>query len=400
MRHNLRWIASVGCAACLTGCSLASSISRQSMDYNTTVEDVTNDMLVTNVLRGRDQAPLFFSDLSQIRGSIALNLSAQDSFPWGPQYKPITGTGVRRSAQIGPVAVNTNPTFDIAPLNTKQFSQGVLEPISKNILAYYLRRGVDANVILRLLVSRIDEIRVTGERASVIKSYSFKNQDFSDLIERWTRLGSPRGPQVKVSASPQNFGPPLGADPKAVVEAAANGLEVKPATARGKVQFTKKSSHLTLCMPNAAGDAYVAVGFVPNSVIKTPQSDPLPNDDDCNTVSDPLKKRAKRPGRQPVSTTSYLLQLRSVQGLFYYLGDVVSKNRKPPPGAIPFFVYDHPVANVRFSVDYRGQTYYVAESSDSDYTITVLQVLNDLLNLNRDANEIPATKAVQAVGGQ
>jgi hypothetical protein len=29
----------------------------------------------------------------------------------------------------------------------------------------------------------------------------------------------------------------------------------------------------------------------------------------------------------------------------------------------------------------------------------ILAILNDLLNVNRDANEIPTTKAVQAVGG-
>src|SRR5579864_9837202 len=132
MNKIVRWLMAAGCAIPLLGCSLASAISGDTQDYEEVVENVTDTMLVTNILRAQDDAPLFFADLSQIRGNIALNLSAQDSFPWGPWFRPSTGTGVRRSAQIGPIAVNSNPTFDIAPLNTKQFAQGILEPLSKN----------------------------------------------------------------------------------------------------------------------------------------------------------------------------------------------------------------------------------------------------------------------------
>jgi hypothetical protein len=51
----------------LAGCSLAPVIAESTLNYNTTVETVTNGVLVTNILRARDSAPLYFSDLSHPR---------------------------------------------------------------------------------------------------------------------------------------------------------------------------------------------------------------------------------------------------------------------------------------------------------------------------------------------
>jgi hypothetical protein len=71
-----RRIALTLCLAPLVGCSLAPLVAHESEDYNETVETVTNSLLVTNILRARDEVPLYFTDLSQIRGQIMLNYSA------------------------------------------------------------------------------------------------------------------------------------------------------------------------------------------------------------------------------------------------------------------------------------------------------------------------------------
>src|ERR1700722_16805829 len=44
----------------VAGCSLAPVIAENTLDYNTAVETVTNGVLVTNILRARDYAPLYF----------------------------------------------------------------------------------------------------------------------------------------------------------------------------------------------------------------------------------------------------------------------------------------------------------------------------------------------------
>jgi hypothetical protein len=70
----------------LAGCSLAPVIAESTLNYNTTVETVTNGVLVTNILRARDSAPLYFSDLSQIRGAVQVSLQAQTTMPYGPMF--------------------------------------------------------------------------------------------------------------------------------------------------------------------------------------------------------------------------------------------------------------------------------------------------------------------------
>jgi len=67
------------------------------------------------------------------------------------------------------------------------------------------------------------------------------------------------------------------------------------------------------------------------------------------------------------------------------------ESQQPPIG---FHIYNHPVENVRFHMNYRGQTYYVSGVSKTDQTMPVLAILNALMNLNRDADEIPSTKTV------
>jgi hypothetical protein len=64
------------------------------------------------------------------------------------------------------------------------------------------------------------------------------------------------------------------------------------------------------------------------------------------------------------------------------------------PQPIHFYIFNHPVENIRFHMNYRGQTYYVREASPADETMPVLAFLNALMNLSRDANEIPSTKTV------
>ena len=90
-----------------------------------------------------------------------------------------------------------------------------------------------------------------------------------------------------------------------------------------------------------------------------------------------------------------MITLRSVEGVFSYLGSLL-KVEHPP---IPFRIREGDFTDTRISVEYRGTTYSVANvpENSSDLTMPVLAILNDLLNINRDANEIPSTKAYQAL---
>jgi hypothetical protein len=76
----------------LEGCafgSFSSYISDSSVEYNATIEAATNIDLVANILRTHEQEPLYFSDLSQIRDTVQLQIPAQVSAPLGLRPFPM-----------------------------------------------------------------------------------------------------------------------------------------------------------------------------------------------------------------------------------------------------------------------------------------------------------------------
>jgi hypothetical protein len=397
----------------LMGCSLAPFVGVDAIDYSNTVEVVTNNLLVTNVLRGRDSAPLYFADLSQIRGQLNASLSAQTTIPVGANVvtngpRILLGQVFPWNTQAGPLSASTAPSFDIAPTNTRKFYQGLLQPISENIFQYFIEQKIAGNseLYFYLLVDSIDVEKFNlGWR---------DERDFDRIADRWTDGGHiPR--VVKLPAASKDFGPPLPPDAKAVVQASSAGLDVKGTLKDGiqLVQFQKKDGGRALCFFDGPG--YVRVSVEENSVTKAPSGEALSSQ--SGKAGNPCAKllRTRTP---PQPYVHYTLHLRSVEQIFYYLGTLINtrstyglRTEGPLAGCprIPFFIDTVPSDYTRFAVNYRGAVYYVADTSRriqcagganiGDYTMPILAALNDLLNLNRDADEVPTTKAVTAVGG-
>jgi hypothetical protein len=53
----------------LNGCAIAPAVIKSdSMGFDAAIEDISNKLLLINVLRARDNAPLHFADIPVIRG--------------------------------------------------------------------------------------------------------------------------------------------------------------------------------------------------------------------------------------------------------------------------------------------------------------------------------------------
>ena len=156
----------------------------------------------------------------------------------------------------------------------------------------------------------------------------------------------------------------------------SDGANIDVKESKGKYQLSKSSVKYVLCVAAGPRRGYVAIGLASPGATKDPIKPPVP------------KKNNNCGGSLP--DYRYVIYIRSVEAVFYYLGGLL--NTEAPP--IPFHIYDHPVEQARFHTNYRGQLYFVREAATGDPTITILAILNDLLNLNRDAEEIPSTKTV------
>ena len=129
----------------LAGCSLGPTIAENSIAYNGTMQAATDTLLVVNVLRARDQAPLHFSTIGAIHG--AFTLSA------GFGYDLSQSTGLAQPALLA----STNPSFDIGPLDRQEFARGLLRPIDPVLLRLLSDQRLPDQLLIYLLVSKFDE---------------------------------------------------------------------------------------------------------------------------------------------------------------------------------------------------------------------------------------------------
>jgi len=142
-------------------------------------------------------------------------------------------------------------------------------------------------------------------------------------------------------------------------------------------QLYKPSKKYVFCVKDPNGQGETVAIEAPGPTKSPPELAPNP-DDRCG--------KGKR---------SYVLLLRSAQQMFYALGRAVDNPESSEFASLKFHIYNYPPPNVRFKVQYRGQTYFVREyDQNEDHTLLILALLSDLLNLSRDANEIPSTKTV------
>jgi len=139
----------------LAACSLSDPIARQAIDYNSAVESASNTLLVRNVLRARDNAPLHFTTIPQIRGSLSAGITQPGIF-WGSGLAAQSGNGFGLQAL-------TSPSFDVAALDTQESTRGLLEPLAPQLFRYFAERGVSEQLLaLLLLETVVDE--ASGQR--------------------------------------------------------------------------------------------------------------------------------------------------------------------------------------------------------------------------------------------
>ena len=86
----------------LDGCSLAGSIQRSAVDYNATVANYNDQMLIYTVLRARDEAPINILALSTITGALNFQAGVGSNTAYnspGSSASRITSTAAMATAQ-------------------------------------------------------------------------------------------------------------------------------------------------------------------------------------------------------------------------------------------------------------------------------------------------------------
>lgn len=367
-------------------------ISSSTTDYNLVVEKVQNEMLLLNIVRASKRHPMYFTGFNLLRGSMSYNFQTGNiTIPFGQ-----IGTGLNGAYSIVPsVSYSTNPSFDLVVWDTKEFTAGIMTPVSMEAVYYYLEKlGWSKEMLLHLVVERI-ELYANDKLSAKYENYPEDKTKFEAFQAKLRELlkckfvsrerYEPIGPKLKAEEM---------VDLKQLLEVHKAGLTLNRIT-EGNNEWYQLSSKKT--------DYSYSCGADDKSEVDTyPISDDMSN---------------KQPGND--GKPDYRFLLRSPEGILYYLGEVlraeVEKGYVPMIEAcasrpyVPLFEVNKSISNNNSSVvtvNYEGNNYSIPRNSatESDNTCSgdrsmhVLTFVSILIAEQKAGMNVPVTGAVTAVG--
>jgi hypothetical protein len=133
-------------ALVLGACSHAGSIGAMSTDYNGAIHRARSEQVLLNVVRASAREPLQFTAVGEITASVNRSIGV-DTVAAG-----LLGGG--RNAFTSGVNLNlgTSPLVRIAPLSSREFTDGFLRPITPEALHLFISQGWDGEFLLPLVV--------------------------------------------------------------------------------------------------------------------------------------------------------------------------------------------------------------------------------------------------------
>jgi hypothetical protein len=135
----------------LAGCAFPNQLQRIAVDQNQVVASTADSLTLLNILRASKWRPVHFTSISRISGNV--DLDARGSVGGGIAISGGDDISLAPGASVG---VSTRPSFDMTVHDSQEFQRGIMQPISAEIINYYLHTGWRSDLLTYLLVERID----------------------------------------------------------------------------------------------------------------------------------------------------------------------------------------------------------------------------------------------------
>ena len=366
----------------LAGCISGGALSSRAVDYNTAAETARNEMLLMNILRARDRRPMVFTGLSRITGSVRAETRVGATATVSPQAPEV-------QAYSPSFGFTDSPTFDVAVLDSQEFTRGVMTPVGTEILEYFWDQGYNREVLLYLVVDRFELECDAGLRMLENDPSEPSFAAFRTLVDDLADSGRWEFDDYRT----EKIGPPVDAAEArrlpTLVQMASSPLRLKPLS-DGTFQLEKTSTKLRLAAPAArecgrrsgALRLYDSRGAVEAAALKAPE---------------------EARGR---------IVMRSPQSILHYLGELARPDRdvaiRPRREAQPeserrlFTVRPAgECSGAEVAVRYDGERWAIPRGTgdcDGGRSMQSLAITAQLLSLLQSARDLPATSTVRIVG--
>lgn len=414
-RRNRRAVA-LALSMALGGCALPQTIADHAIAYNDTVERATDTQMLMNILRARDQAPLHFTTIGSIRGSLSAGAALG--------YDGTTGLG---NGLLASIAGSSSPGFDIGPLDRQEFARGLMRPLDPVLFRVLWDRNMPDQLLMYLLVSRFDEgpggrravndprlrSNLTREQRAACAQAGLDAQPpcdpFQAMVDRLTANGPilfngytryiPVGPRLTREESTK---------PEFLASLREPGVSLRPDGQGWRLM--RAVEQMAICIPGPP-DAQGRQRYFASAVDRDPpQISPMSQAGNPCIADEVLEGSAPPGGGGPAPGLAWYL--RSVEEVLQYLGAVQRREEEGVPyrieireggrlsGGSPrlFRLWSGEPARGRISARYRGQRWWVAEHDDNeDYTLRVLGIATQLLNIQKAAGDINTSSTVRLV---
>ena len=376
--------AALAAALSLAGCVSEGSLSSRAVDYNTAAETARNEMLLLNVLRARDRRPMVFTGLSRITGSVRAETRVGATAtvnPAGPEvqaYSPSFG-------------FTDSPTFDVAVLDSQEFTRGVMTPVSTEILEYFWDQGYNREVLLYLVVDRVElECGAAGSAGPVVLENDPSEPSFGGFAALVEELADGAAWEFDDFRT-ERIGPPVDAAEArrlpTLVQMSSSPLRLRPQP-DGTFQLEKTTTKMRLALPGASACGGAAVRLF-----------------DSRAALEAAAQKAPAAPRGRVV-------MRSPQSILHYLGElarpereVVIRSRRPGQPASERRLFTVQPAGAcggsEVSVRYDGGKWAIprgTDECDAGRSMQSLAITAQLLSLLQSSKDLPATSTVRIVG--
>ncbi len=146
----------------LCGCTAADNFTDRMTSMNVSFDEARNNMLLLNILRAGQSHPLTFLAVTNV--SAAQGAGMQISAPVGSLKS--NWEALSWGISNNNVSANFSGTLGVTPLESKEFYQGLLQPLSLNAVQFLLTQGYPRQVLYQLL---FESVRLrSGTREKVL----------------------------------------------------------------------------------------------------------------------------------------------------------------------------------------------------------------------------------------
>jgi hypothetical protein len=442
--------------------------SGRAVVYNVEAEQAQGKSMLLNIVRASLRRPMQFTTVSTITGTASASGTAGYSAPVNVPFRPPTnGTSIGTFPALPTWTLNGSvsggPAFTVPVLDTQEFYQGLLKPIPGQIYDLFVQSNYPHDVLFNLFVERVIMARADCPPKDHLPTceYDFHNSPYNETeLDLFQVLGDYLADlHLSTESTPTPdipFDRPLnvnlrlvGASPLGASSATAGGSAGSEApsgegaakkygfcfsprdrehvryvpepyrcatavnaasrsassAAVKELEATAKEASRIKTTGIATGKVIASKDFV-DSLVRTSQKDSF------LAFAD-----------KPVYLSFYL---RSVENIFYYLGNVVRREWAPESGLPQRIVYIKtgastkapcapdtincwPIFTLRvdtlpspgdfLSIAYEGHRFAAAGKEDGGgYTSTVMDIVKQLLALNSSAKSLPQSSVISVVG--